>query len=62
MNDISKPLSREELEKLRKPIRNVNVEHKNSLSRLEQFAVWITEDVGLDGFFPRDLLLDNFLA
>jgi len=51
MNDISKPLSREELKKLRKPVRNVNVEHKKSLSRLEQFAVWITDHVGSMGFF-----------
>jgi uncharacterized membrane protein len=51
MNDISKPLSHEELKKLRKPIRNVNVEHKKSLSRLEQFAVWITDHVGSMGFF-----------
>jgi uncharacterized membrane protein len=51
MNDISKPLSREELKKLRKPIRNVNVEHRKSLSRLEQFAVWITDHVGSMGFF-----------
>ena len=51
MNDISKPLSREELKKLRKPIRNINIEHKKSLSRLEQFAVWITDHVGSMGFF-----------
>ena len=51
MNDISKPLSREGLKKLRKPIRNINIEHKKSLSRLEQLAVWITNHVGSMGFF-----------
>ena len=46
-------LTHEELkkEKLHKPIRNINVEHKKSLTRLEQFAVWITDKVGSMGFF-----------
>jgi uncharacterized membrane protein len=37
--------------KLHKEIRNVNVEHKKSLSRLERFAVCITDKVGSMGFF-----------
>jgi uncharacterized membrane protein len=41
----------EELKKLRKRIRNVNVEHKETLTRLEQFATWITARVGTMGFF-----------
>ena len=41
----------EELKKLRKPIRNVNVLHKESLSLLETFAVKLTDDVGSIGFF-----------
>jgi len=41
----------EELKKLRKPIKDVNVEHKKSLSALEKFAVSITEQVGSMGFF-----------
>jgi len=47
------PLTHEELkkDKLHKEIRNVNVEHKKSLSRLELFAVWITNKVGSMGFF-----------
>ncbi len=47
------PLTHEELKKgrLHKEIRNVNVEHKKSLSRLERFAVWITNKVGSMGFF-----------
>ncbi len=50
MTDISKPLSYEELKKLRKPIKNVNIEHKQSLSPLDKFAVWITDQVGSIGF------------
>jgi uncharacterized membrane protein len=48
-----KILTHEELkkEKLHKEIKNVNVEHKKSLSRLERFAVWITNKVGSMGFF-----------
>jgi uncharacterized membrane protein len=44
-------LSLKELKKLRKPVRNINIEHKESLSRLQKFAVWITEHVGTMGFF-----------
>ncbi len=46
-------LTLEELKKDRthKPIRNVNVEHRESLSGLERFAVWITDKVGSMGFF-----------
>ncbi len=45
------PLSLEELKKLRLPMRNVNLEHKERLTRLERLAVWITEHVGSMGFF-----------
>jgi len=51
MNDKPQPLSHEELKKLRKPIKNVNVEHEKSLTRLERFAVWITDHIGSMGFF-----------
>ena len=40
-----------ELRKLRTPLRNVNAEHRSRLSRLEQFALWITKRVGSMGFF-----------
>lgn len=40
-----------ELKKLRKPIRNINIEHKEKLTRLEKIAVWITDRVGSMGFF-----------
>jgi uncharacterized membrane protein len=41
----------EEIKKLRKPIRNVNVRHKESLTALERFAVKVTDHVGSMGFF-----------
>lgn len=41
----------EELIKLRKPIHNVNIKHKESFSALEKIAVRITDYVGSMGFF-----------
>ena len=41
----------EELKKLRKPIQNVNIKHKESLSALEKIAVKVTDSVGSIGFF-----------
>jgi uncharacterized membrane protein len=43
--------AKEELSTLRKPIRNVNVRHKESLSALEKIAVKVTDYVGSMGFF-----------
>ncbi len=40
-----------DLRKNRKPIRNVNVEHKGQLSNLDRVAVAITSHVGTMGFF-----------
>jgi uncharacterized membrane protein len=40
-----------ELRNHRTPIRRVNIEHKESLSSLEQAALWITDRVGTMGFF-----------
>ncbi len=51
MTDKPHPLSHEELRKLRKPIKNSNVEHKKSLTPLDKFAVWITDHIGSMGFF-----------
>ena len=51
MEGRSQPLSFEELKRLRKPILNVNIEHKKKLTHLERFAVWITDHVGSMGFF-----------
>ena len=45
------PTPLEKLRKLRKPVLNVNIEHKEQLSRLERLALWITEHVGSMGFF-----------
>jgi uncharacterized membrane protein len=44
-------LSLDELKKLSKPLRNVNIEHRESLTNLERFALWITERIGTMGFF-----------
>ncbi len=41
----------EELVALRKPIHNVNIRHKESLSALEKIAVRVTDYVGSMGFF-----------
>ncbi|MDQ5969484.1 MAG: Membrane protein-like protein, partial [Patescibacteria group bacterium] len=43
---MKKPLSIEEIKSLRKPLRNVNIEHKESLTTLESFALKITRNVG----------------
>ena len=40
-----------ELKKAKKPVRNANVIHKESLSPLDKFAVWITDRIGTMGFF-----------
>jgi uncharacterized membrane protein len=47
----SSPPTLKELQKSEKPLRNVNAEHRGSLSRLEKFAIAITEHVGTMGFF-----------
>ena len=49
--ELQKPLAFVELKKARKPIRNINIEHRERLTRLERFAVWITERIGTMGFF-----------
>jgi len=50
--DVKKHMvTHEELKKLRKPIHNVNIKHKESLSALERFAVKVTDHVGTMGFF-----------
>ena len=51
MAERQNPLSHEELKKLAKPVRNVNAVHRERLSKLERFAVWITAHVGTMGFF-----------
>lgn len=51
MNERGPLLPYNELKKLRKPVRNVNIEHRQKLSRLERFAVWVTGHIGSMGFF-----------
>jgi uncharacterized membrane protein len=43
--------SLEEIRKKFKPFRNVNVQHRSKLSRIDKVAIWITEHVGSMGFF-----------
>ena len=62
MNNKPKPLSHEELMKLRKPVKNVNIEHRETLTRLEKLAVWITAKVGSMGSFYNNLYMDNPMA
>ncbi len=45
------PTPLEELKKLQKPLKNVNVEHKKHLSALDHWAIWITNHIGTMGFF-----------
>src|SRR3989338_9226596 len=49
--ELNKPLALATLKKARKPIRNINIEHKERLTKLERFAVWITDRIGTMGFF-----------
>ncbi|MCX6004063.1 MAG: DUF1003 domain-containing protein, partial [Chloroflexi bacterium] len=51
MNNKSHPPTLQELKKLCKPLRNVNIEHKKSFTPLEKLAIWITDRVGTMGFF-----------
>lgn len=46
-----KILSLNELKAQRKPIKNVNIEHKKNLKKLEKLALWITTHIGTMGFF-----------
>jgi uncharacterized membrane protein len=48
---MDKPISLAELRQKHKAIRNVNIEHKEKLSKLETTAIWITDHVGTMGFF-----------
>ena len=49
--ELRKPVALAELRKARKPIRNINIEHRERLTGLERFAVWITDHIGTMGFF-----------
>lgn len=45
------PLSVSDLRKKNRPVRNVNIEHREHLSALERLALTITDRVGTMGFF-----------
>ncbi len=45
------PPSVEELKALRSPVRNINIEHHEKLTKLEKVAVFVTDHVGTMGFF-----------
>lgn len=49
--EIKQLPSLEEIRKETNPIRNVNIAHKEQLTRLEKIATWITDNVGSMGFF-----------
>lgn len=51
MNKDDLQKAKEEIRKLRKPIQNVNLKHRESLSALEKIAVKVTDYVGSVGFF-----------
>ncbi|MFZ2804361.1 MAG: DUF1003 domain-containing protein [Patescibacteria group bacterium] len=46
-----KPVGLDQLKQNRLPVRNANIEHIQSLSRLDRLAMWITDHVGTMGFF-----------
>lgn len=54
------PTSLEELKKNKKPLRNVNILHKEKLSSLDFLAIWITQHVGSVGFFIIILFWTTF--
>ncbi len=45
------PLSVSQLREKRRPLRNVNIEHREKLSPLERLALAVTETIGTMGFF-----------
>src|SRR2546425_1230497 len=45
------PPTIQEVKRQRKPLRDVNKEHQESLSPLDRLALWITNHVGTMGFF-----------
>lgn len=44
-------VSIDEMRRAQEPLRNVNILHRERLTRLEQVAVWITSHIGTMGFF-----------
>lgn len=51
MTKILRPLSLSELKKIRPPVHDVNKEFHSRMSKIDKFALWITQRVGTIGFF-----------
>lgn len=54
--DSSKVPTLSDLKSRRRPLRNINIEHRERLTRLEKLALSITKHVGTMGFFLLVLL------
>lgn len=48
---MEQPKSLTELKQMRQPLRDINLEQEQSLSTLDNLALWITNHVGTMGFF-----------
>jgi uncharacterized membrane protein len=48
---MAPPMSLQDIRAKRKPLRNVNKEHREKLKPLDRVALWITTHVGTMGFF-----------
>ncbi len=46
-----KPMTLAEFRKTRAPLRDVNLQFNENVSRLDKFAMWITDHIGTMGFF-----------
>jgi uncharacterized membrane protein len=51
MENKPRLLSHAELAKLRTPLKNVNIAHQETLTKLEKFSLVVTERIGTMGFF-----------
>ena len=50
-SEPAKPLTLAQFRSKRAPLRNVNTHFKEKISRLDKFAMWITDHIGTMGFF-----------
>lgn len=51
MDTMVTPPTLQELKRMRTEVRNINIEYRERLSRIDRLAVWVTEHVGSVGFF-----------
>lgn len=49
--ETNQPKTFKEIKEISGPIRNVNIEHKENMSKLDNFAIKITDKIGTMGFF-----------